>query len=90
MSPALASDLFRAALMVALQVVAPLLCVMATTAVVFGVLQAATQVQDASISFTPKLGAALVVMWLGAPWISTVLSSFLRKALVAIPLVVAR
>jgi len=90
MSPALASDLFRAALMVALQVVAPLLFVMATTAVVFGVLQAATQVQDASVSFTPKLGAALVVMWLGAPWISTVLSSFLRKALLAIPLVVAR
>ena len=28
-------------------------------AVVFGVLQAATQVQDASVSFTPKLAAAL-------------------------------
>ena len=32
---------------------------MTIVAIIFGVLQAATQVQDASVSFTPKLAAAL-------------------------------
>ena len=90
MTPTMASDLFRSALMVALQITAPFLLTMAVTAVVFGVLQAATQVQDASISFTPKLGAALAVMWLGSAWIAAMLSGFMHKALMAIPWVVAR
>lgn len=44
MTPAVASDLFRSALWVALEVGAPMLGVMAAVAVMFGVLQAATQV----------------------------------------------
>jgi flagellar biosynthesis protein FliQ len=90
MTAALASDLFRSALLVALQVSAPLLLAMTATAVVFGVLQAATQVQDASVSFTPKLAAALAVMWLAAAWMVSLLGSFMHKALVAIPWMVAR
>ena len=90
MTPILASDLFRAALSVALQVVAPILLAMVLAAVIFGIIQASTQVQDASIMFTPKLGMALLVIWVGAPWIATVLGAFMHKALLAIPLVVAR
>lgn len=90
MTPALASDLFRSALLIALQVSAPLLLAMTAAAVVFGVLQAATQVQDASVSFTPKLAAALAVAWLSAAWMVAVLGGFMHKALVAIPWMVAR
>ncbi len=90
MSPAFASDLFRAALKTTLDVAGPVLGVMTAAAVLFGVLQAATQIQDSSVSFTPKLAAALAVMWLGATWMAERMCTFMQKALLAIPWIVAR
>lgn len=90
MTPVLAADLFRSALWTALQVGAPLLVAMTAVAVVMSVLQAATQIQDSSVSFAPKLAAALIVGWLGAPWTARLLSGFMHRAIVAIPWVVAR
>jgi flagellar biosynthetic protein FliQ len=90
MTPALAADMFRAALWTTLEVAGPVLGAMTLVAVVFGVLQAATQVQDSSVSFTPKLAAALGVMWFGAAWMASMMGGFMHKALLAIPWMVAR
>jgi flagellar biosynthesis protein FliQ len=90
MTPALASDMFHITLMTAIQVGAPLLITMTVVAAVFGVIQAATQVQDASISFAPKLVGAISVIWFGAPWMASVLEGFMHKVLIAIPWMVAR
>jgi len=90
MTPAVASDLFRSALWTALVVSAPMLGAMTAAAVVFGILQAATQVQDASVSFAPKLAAATAVAWFAANWMAAALGGFMHKVLVAIPWVVAR
>ncbi len=90
MNSAIASDLFRAALVACLKVGGPLLGAMTLIAVVFGILQAATQVQDASVSFTPKLAAALGVLWVGSTWMMATLGGFMHKALVAIPWIVQR
>ena len=90
MSPAVASDLFRAALWTTFTSVSPVLGAMTLVAIVFGVLQAATQVQDASVTFTPKLTAALAVMWFGSTWIASSMGAFMHKALLAIPWMVAR
>lgn len=90
MTPVLAADLFRSALWTALQAGAPLLIAMTAAAVIFGVIQASTQVQDSSVSFAPKLATALIVAWLGAGWTARVLSAFMHRALMAIPWVVAR
>jgi flagellar biosynthesis protein FliQ len=90
MSPASAATLLHSALLVALEIAAPLLGLMTVTAIVFGILQAATQVQDASVSFTPKLIAALCVMWLLSTWMATTLDGFMRQTLNAIPWIVMR
>lgn len=90
MTPTMASDLFRSALRVTLLVSFPILAAMTLAAVVFGVLQAATQVQDSSVSFAPKLAAAAAVSWLAANWMAALLANFMHKALLAIPWVVAR
>jgi flagellar biosynthetic protein FliQ len=90
MNSAIAADLFRAALTTAVKVGMPLLGAMTLVAVIFGILQAATQVQDASISFTPKLAAALGVLWMGSTWMIATLDGFLHKALTAIPWIVQR
>jgi flagellar biosynthesis protein FliQ len=90
MNSAIASDLFRTALTTAVKVGGPLLGAMTMVAIIFGILQAATQVQDASVSFTPKLAAALGVIWLGSTWMTATLGGFMHKALVAIPWIVQR
>jgi flagellar biosynthesis protein FliQ len=90
MNSAIAADLFRTALLTAVKVGAPMLGAMTVIAVVFGILQAATQVQDASVSFTPKLATALGVVWLGSTWMTSTLGGFMHKALIAIPWVVQR
>lgn len=90
MTSALASDLFRSALWVALEVGGPLLAVLTATAVIFGVFQAATQVQDSSVSFTPKIAAAAGTVWLGSSWMISALGGFMHKALITIPWIVQR
>ena len=90
MNSAIASDLFRTTLLTAIKVGFPLLGAMTAVAIVFGILQAATQVQDASVSFTPKLAAALGVIWLGSTWMTATLGGFMHQALIAIPWIVQR
>jgi flagellar biosynthetic protein FliQ len=90
MTSALASDLFRSALWTALEVGGPLLAVLTAIAVVFGILQAATQVQDASVSLTPKVAAAVATVWLGSTWMISALGGFMHKAFVTIPWIVQR
>jgi flagellar biosynthetic protein FliQ len=90
MTSALASELFHAALWTAIEVGGPLLAVLTAIAVIFGVLQAATQVQDSSVSFTPKVAAAAATVWLGSTWMISALSGFMHKAFVSIPWIVQR
>ncbi|HZP46234.1 MAG TPA: flagellar biosynthetic protein FliQ [Candidatus Binataceae bacterium] len=90
MTPAIAADMFRYSLQVAVRVAAPLLLALTVTALVLAVLQAATQINDSSISFTPKLAIALGVVWMTAAWFDSTLAAFLAKVLIAIPQVVAR
>ncbi|MBV8358664.1 MAG: flagellar biosynthetic protein FliQ, partial [Deltaproteobacteria bacterium] len=51
---------------------------------------AATQVQDSIVSFTPKLVAALCVIWLLSTWMAATLGGFTRQTLDAIPWIVLR
>jgi flagellar biosynthetic protein FliQ len=90
MSPEIAADLFRSALTLALKLSAPVLLAMTATAVLFGVLQAATQIQDAAVSFTPKIAAGFVATVLLAPWMLRILIEFMVKTLSAIPMVLNR
>jgi flagellar biosynthetic protein FliQ len=68
MSTDAAVGLFRDAIMVAAKVAGPMLLAALIMGLIVGVLQAATQVNEASISFVTKLiaiGAAIAVV---GPW----------------------
>jgi flagellar biosynthetic protein FliQ len=90
MTPATAATLFHAALLITIEIAAPLLGLMTITAILFGILQAATQVQDSIISFTPKLVAVLWVIWMLSTWMAATLDAFTRQTLDAIPWIVMR
>lgn len=63
-----ATELFVKALLVAAKVVGPVLLVTLIVGLVIGVLQAATQVNEASISFVAKLLFVTAVVVALGPW----------------------
>jgi flagellar biosynthetic protein FliQ len=76
------------ALVVLLTVAAPMLLTILLVGVVVSVLQAATQLHEATLSFVPKVLAGVAVMMVAGPWMLTTLVEYLQRVLQAIPGVV--
>lgn len=62
-------ELWREALTVLAMVAAPVTLVALGVGLVTSLLQAATQLNDSSLSFVPKVAALLVVLALGGGWL---------------------
>jgi flagellar biosynthetic protein FliQ len=73
------------ALVVLLTVAAPMLLTILLVGVVVSVLQAATQLHEATLSFVPKVLAGVTVMMIAGPWMLTTLVEYLQRVLQAIP-----
>ena len=71
-------DLGREAVLLTLILASPVLAAGLVTALIVGILQAATQVQDATLSFIPKIAAMLVAAVVCGPWILSRLVEFAR------------
>jgi flagellar biosynthesis protein FliQ len=72
-------------LMLLLMVSAPVLLVVLVVGLVVSIFQAATQINEATLSFVPKIVAAVAVLGFAGPWMVTTLVEYLRTALLAIP-----
>ena len=68
-----------------LLVAAPVLVVVLVVGLVVSVFQAATQINEATLSFVPKIVAAVVVLAIAGPWMMTTLVEYLQRVLQAIP-----
>ncbi len=80
----LAVDLWREALLTTATVATPFLVVGVVVGVVISLLQAATQIQDAALSFVPKAVAlAFLIVFLG-PWILERMVTFSRTSIMRI------
>jgi flagellar biosynthetic protein FliQ len=75
----LAVDLGREALMVALKLALPLLLVGLVVGVVISILQAATQVQEQTLTFVPKMFAVVGTLFILMPWFLTVLVEYTHE-----------
>ncbi|MCC9596167.1 MULTISPECIES: flagellar biosynthesis protein FliQ [Rubrivivax] len=71
-----------------LLVSAPILLVVMAIGLIVSVLQAATQINEATLSFVPKIVAAVAVLGFAGPWMITTLVEYLQRTLQAIPSVV--
>jgi len=76
------------ALTMLLMVAAPLLLTILVVGLVVSILQAATQLHEATLSFVPKVLAAVLVLTLAGPWMLTTLVDYLQRTLQAIPTMV--
>lgn len=76
------------ALYLMVTVSAPLLLVVLVVGLVVSIFQAATQINEQTLSFVPKILAAVAVLGIAGPWMMSSLVEYLRRMLLSIPGVV--
>jgi flagellar biosynthetic protein FliQ len=72
-------------LLMLLMVAAPVLIAVLVVGLIVSVFQAATQINEATLSFVPKIIAAVVVLAIAGPWMMTTLVEYLQRVLQSIP-----
>ena len=85
MTPTAVIELGRQAVEVTLLVSAALFIAALVTGLVISIFQAATQINEMTLSFVPKLVAIFVTLVLAGPWMITVLTDFMRRLIESIP-----
>ena len=85
MGPQAALTLGQNALFLILMVAAPVLATVLGVGLVVSLFQAITQIHEATLSFVPKLIAAIAVFAIAGPWMMTTLVDFIRNTLLSIP-----
>lgn len=76
MTPQTISTLATEALVLTLQLSAPLVGIAAVIGLLFGFLQAVTQLQDQTTTFAIKLVAVLAMLLVLMPWLGVQLTSY--------------
>jgi len=74
-----AADLAREALWIAVKISLPVLAIGLAVGLIISILQAATQVQESSLAFLPKMLAIVLTLALLLPWMLSVLVEFARR-----------
>ena len=85
MTPTTVIELGRQAVEVTLLVSAPLFLAALVTGLIISIFQAATQINEMTLSFVPKLVAIFVTLVLAGPWMITLLTDFMRRLFESIP-----
>lgn len=85
MSPEEVLTQARYALELALMLAAPLLLTALAVGLLVGVFQAATQINEMTLSFIPKLLAMAAVLVITGPWMLNTLVEYTRRLITDIP-----
>jgi flagellar biosynthetic protein FliQ len=85
MTPETVMDLAHKTLVVTSLISAPLLLIALITGLVIGMLQAATQINESTLSFIPKLLMLVLTLFVAGPWILRVLIDFTHDLYANIP-----
>ena len=85
MTPGNVIDIGRQAVETALMVSAPLFGTVLVLGLIISIFQAATSINEATLTFVPKMVAAFVVLIVAGPWMITLLTDFTMRLYEAIP-----
>lgn len=78
-------DLFREALMLVVLIVTVLVMPGLCVGLVVSIFQAATQINEQTLSFLPRLLATLAAIMLAGPWLLTTLTDYWARLIESIP-----
>ena len=73
------------ALLTLLMVAAPILGIVLLVGLVISLFQAITQINEATLTFIPKLVAAMLALAIAGPWMLSMLVDFIRRTIESIP-----
>lgn len=85
MDTAMVVNLGRESLLVAVMVASPLLGIALAVGLLIGIVQAATSINEMTLSFIPKLAALVIVLMLLGSWQISVMVDFTRRLFERIP-----
>lgn len=71
-----------------LLVSAPILVAVLVVGLLVSIFQAITQIQEATLSFVPKLVACMLVFMVAGPWMLSTLVDYIRRTIESIPTLV--
>lgn len=81
MTPESVMTMGKHAMEITLMVAAPLLLVALVVGLVVSLFQAATQINESTLSFIPKLLAIVVTMVIAGPWMLSTMLDYMRDIL---------
>ena len=85
MTPETVMYIGRQAIEVTIMLAAPLLLSALFIGLIVSIFQAATQINEATLSFIPKLLGTFMVLFFGGPWMLQVLVDYIRQVFERIP-----
>ena len=88
MTPEVVMDLGHQALIMTMLLAGPLLLAALGVGLIVGIFQAATQIQEMTLSFIPKLGALVAALTIGGPWMIRTIVEFTTRLFNDIPTLV--
>ena len=88
MTPTTVIDLGRHAIEITLMISAPLLGAALITGLLISIFQAATQINEMTLSFIPKLLAVFTTLIVAGPWLITTFTDFMRRLYESIPMMI--
>ncbi|MCG8383307.1 MAG: flagellar biosynthesis protein FliQ [Gammaproteobacteria bacterium] len=86
MDPDMVIEMGRQALRVTSLISAPILLSALAVGLLVGMFQAATQINESTLSFIPKLIILVVSLFLAGPWMLELLLSYTRELFESIPM----
>jgi flagellar biosynthetic protein FliQ len=88
MTPESVMTMGKHAMEITLMVAAPLLLVALAIGLVVSIFQAATQINEQTLSFIPKLVGVFVALVVAGPWMLSVMLDYMREVFGGIPMMV--
>ncbi|MBT8067646.1 MAG: flagellar biosynthesis protein FliQ [Gammaproteobacteria bacterium] len=85
MTPETVTTIGQQALWVTIMIAAPLLGSALAVGLLVGMIQAATQINEMTLSFIPKLLVLVMALVLAGPWMLSVIVNYTRQLMEQIP-----
>ena len=88
MTPESVVAIGQQALSVIVMLAAPMLISALLVGLIVGMLQAATQINEMTLSFIPKLIVLVAALWIGGPWMLELITTYAERLITDIPLLI--
>lgn len=85
MTPTTVIEIGRQAVEITLLISAPLFIAALATGLLISIFQAATQINESTLSFVPKLIVVFITLIVAGPWMITVMTDYMQRLYGSIP-----